>query len=112
MATSTQNILENIISPKIVSDGGGGYLAKTDIVNVDMVQHSLSQCGQVMLSTGTFTVSNPNIIATSVILVTPIMTMGNMSYMYGVINNIGSGFTIQSSSILDNSTVNYFIAQY
>ena len=112
MATPTQNILENIISQKIVSDGAGGYLAKTDIVNVDVVQHSLSQCGQVTLSYGMFTVSNPSITATSVILVTPLMTPSNATFMYGVMNNVGSGFTIQSSNGTDTSIVNYFIARY
>jgi len=112
MATPTQNILESILSPKIVDDGLGGYLAKTDIVNVDMVQHSTTQCGQVTLSGGTLTIPNPNITATSIILVTPIISVGNNIYNYGVINNIGNGFTIKSSNISDNSNVNYFIANF
>ena len=32
---ATQSLLENIVSPKIVGDGSGGYIAKTDIVNID-----------------------------------------------------------------------------
>jgi hypothetical protein len=34
--TSTvKNILQHVISPKIVDDGGGGYVTKTDLVNID-----------------------------------------------------------------------------
>jgi hypothetical protein len=32
--TTVKNILQHIISPKIVSNGSGGYLSKTDLVNV------------------------------------------------------------------------------
>lgn len=33
--TNTKNILQHIISPKIVDDGSGGYAVKTDLINVD-----------------------------------------------------------------------------
>ena len=34
--TSTvKNILQHVISPKIVNDGAGGYVVKTDLVNID-----------------------------------------------------------------------------
>jgi hypothetical protein len=34
--TSTvKNILQHVISPKIVDDGSGGYVTKTDLVNID-----------------------------------------------------------------------------
>jgi hypothetical protein len=32
--TTVKNILQHVISPKIVSDGTGGYVTKTDLVNV------------------------------------------------------------------------------
>jgi hypothetical protein len=32
---TVRNILNHIISPKIVSDGFGGYVTKVDLVNVD-----------------------------------------------------------------------------
>ena len=32
--TTVKNILQHIISPKIVSDGANGYVSKTDLVNV------------------------------------------------------------------------------
>ncbi len=33
--TTTRNLLQHIISPKIVSDGTGGYTVKTDLINID-----------------------------------------------------------------------------
>jgi hypothetical protein len=33
--TTVKNILNHIISPKIVRDGSGGYTTKTDLVNID-----------------------------------------------------------------------------
>jgi hypothetical protein len=33
--TTVKNILNHIISPKIVKDGSGGYTTKTDLVNID-----------------------------------------------------------------------------
>lgn len=33
--TNTRNILQHIISPKVVSDGSTGYAVKTDLINVD-----------------------------------------------------------------------------
>jgi hypothetical protein len=33
--TNTRNILQHIISPKIVSDGSTGYAVKTDLINID-----------------------------------------------------------------------------
>lgn len=35
--TNTRNILQHIISPKVVSDGSSGYAVKTDLINVDNV---------------------------------------------------------------------------
>lgn len=33
--TTTRNILQHIISPKVVSDGASGYAVKTDLINID-----------------------------------------------------------------------------
>ena len=33
--TNTKNILQHVISPKIVDDGSGGYVVKTDLINID-----------------------------------------------------------------------------
>jgi hypothetical protein len=107
---STQSIIESIISPKIVSSGGG-YVAKTDITNVDMVQHSVTQCGQNTLSDGIYAVANSAITLNSVVLVTPVVT-GVATRYYGVNLVAGTGFTIYSSSVGDTSKVNWFIAKY
>ena len=34
---TVKNILNHIISPKIVKDGSGGYTTKTDLVNIDNI---------------------------------------------------------------------------
>jgi hypothetical protein len=48
---TVRNILNHIISPKIVSDGSGGYTTRVDLVNVDrLVLNS---------GTGDGTVNNP-----------------------------------------------------
>ena len=35
--TNTRNILQHIISPKVVSDGSSGYAVKSDLINVDNI---------------------------------------------------------------------------
>jgi len=35
--SSVQNVLQHTISPKIVTDGSGGYTVKTDLINVDNI---------------------------------------------------------------------------
>jgi hypothetical protein len=35
--TNTRNLLQHIISPKVVTDGSSGYAVKTDLINVDNV---------------------------------------------------------------------------
>ena len=107
---ATRSIIESIISPKIVSSGGG-YVAKTDITNVDMVQHSSTQCGQNTLSDGSYVVVNAAITLNSVVLVTPLVSGAPTGY-YGVNLVAGTGFTICSSNPYDTSTVNWFIAKY
>jgi hypothetical protein len=37
---TVKNILQHVISPKIVKDGNGGYITKTDLVNVDTLVFS------------------------------------------------------------------------
>ena len=114
MATSTQNILENILSPKIINDGSGGYKVKTDILNVDMIQHSTSQCGQATLSSGNAIIVDKLINANSVILLTSVTTENIIvtPSTYSVKMNAGVGFTIISSTSYDTSKVNWFIAKY
>jgi hypothetical protein len=62
--TNTRNILQHIISPKIVSDGSTGYAVKTDLINVDgvyvkgIIRAGTSGSGEVQ-TTSAFTVANP-----------------------------------------------------
>jgi hypothetical protein len=35
--SNTRNLLQHVLSPKIVTDGGGGYTVKLDLINVDNV---------------------------------------------------------------------------
>ena len=115
---STQNIIQGIVSPKVVSDGTGGYQVKTDIVNVDNVTVSGSfsgsfatnQCGRAQLSNGTASVSVSGVIASSIILVTK-ATTGGTAAQYSV-NAINNSFTINSSNGSDTSDVNWFIAKF
>jgi hypothetical protein len=46
--SNTRNILEHLISPKIVVDGGGGYKVTTDLINLDNIYIS----GNVYTPTG------------------------------------------------------------
>lgn len=46
--SSVQNLLQHTISPKIVTDGSGGYTVKTDLINVDNIYLS----GSVISPTG------------------------------------------------------------
>lgn len=132
MATQsvTQSIIESIISPKIVDDGTGGYVAKTDIVNVHNLQvdtingvepvfgggssFTNDHFGTVTFthnSGGVIQIQNADITVNSIILVTPDVTT-NTQYFYGVMIDAGVGFRIYSSNTDDLSNVRYFIAKY
>jgi len=43
--SNVRNILEHVLSPKIVSDGGNGYTVKLDLINVDNIYASGSIFG-------------------------------------------------------------------
>jgi hypothetical protein len=43
--TNTRDILQHVISPKIVSDGSSGYTVKTDLINVDNLYYTGSLVG-------------------------------------------------------------------
>lgn len=62
-STTTRNLLQHIVSPKLVSDGSTGVVARTDLINVD----DLRMSGKVILPTTTssFTVCNSSAIPTN-----------------------------------------------
>ena len=65
---TVRNILNHIISPKIVSDGNGGYITRVDLVNIDsIVAGSISVGGSAASSdlAGVFTVEDDTTITES-----------------------------------------------
>lgn len=56
--TNTRNILQHIISPKVVSDGSSGYAVKTDLINVDNAYTKGT------IYTSEITICNPTTLAT------------------------------------------------
>lgn len=128
--TTVKNILQHIISPKIVSDGSGGYITKTDLVNVDNIifQSTSNTTGTALLrlktqtgtvsflpSTSNITVYHANVTPSSVIFTTIIQTdLSTNPYVTSVIPASGS-FVINISAQLGSSTnykVGWFIASF
>ena len=109
---STQSIIESIISPKIVSSGTG-YVAKTDIANVDMIQHSDNQCGSVTFaSSGNPTsavVSVTGVKTTSIIMITPGNDWGVSRYWVTPSTN---QFTITTVASSPSVKFYWFVAKY
>jgi hypothetical protein len=101
MATS-QNIINSILSPKVVSDGNNGYTVKTDIVNVDRINYSTTQCGSVVISGSSIDI--PNTSASSIVIVTP--TTSDVTSYYVATN--GTKKTLHGPI----GTYNYFIAKF
>lgn len=81
--TTVKNILQHVISPKIVKDIGGGYVTKTDLVNVHNLLFSekatstgtpitplTAQCGTVIMpqSSNDLTLYHSRVTTSSVIL--------------------------------------------
>jgi len=120
--TTVKNILQHIISPKIVSDGANGYVSKTDLVNV----HNLifgagasnedgsagnpytTQCGRTDFPDGeVMTVYHSRVTATSVIVATSQSGFG--SFLVSVVPINGS-FTMTVSQ--GGGYVAWFIAKF
>lgn len=130
--TTVKNILQHIISPKIVSDGAGGYITKTDLVNVHNILFAspettrgdesnpvlTGQCGTYTL-TGTegplITFQHSRVTPNSIIFAT---VLNNRSvYVVGVIppNSATSNiFSIKMSGTIDLSgtKIGWFIASF
>jgi hypothetical protein len=89
--TTVKNILQHVISPKIVKDGNGGYVSKTDLVNV----HNL-----------VFTGYNPSVeLGTQAKPFTS--QYGTSTYTGGPIPNIENGkyLTVYHSRVTPNSVI-------
>lgn len=105
--SNAQNILLHLVSPKIVNDGSGGYTVKTDLINIDHIYSSVN--GTVTANgTSSVSVSNTNITANSVVLLTVKTVNGTVGPAYVATTTASTGFTIQSSAG-DACVYNYLI---
>jgi hypothetical protein len=127
--TTVKNILQHIISPKIVSNGSGGYVTKTDIINIDNILFAevgsgagteavplTQQSGRVTFATRSrnITVHHLNVTATSNIMVSILKTDGNTPQIIEVLP-ANKTFTITLSgdtATTSQFTVGWFIASF
>lgn len=108
--TTTRNILQHLISPKIVSDGSGGYQVKTDLINVDHIYSKLAGTVTITSSTGTATIINTEINVNSIILLTVKTTAGNgTGNAYISSKSTGTATVTSAVGVGDSSTFNYLI---
>ena len=125
-STTVKNILQHIISPKVIGDGGSGYIVRTDLVHI----HNLifasgtatedgttshpytTQCGTATILNGTAatTVYHSRITANSVIMMS--VQSGSTTYSTRVTPNLGSFTITMSSSVPTATTVGWFIASF
>lgn len=93
--TNTRNLLQHIVSPKIVTNGAGGYNVKTDLINVDGIYDSNGN----PFTPGTNTVS------------TPVYSSGNITLggaggqTYYTISGVGNNFTSGLYLVVANTTM-------
>lgn len=121
--TTVKNILQHIISPKIVSDGSGGYVTKTDLVNVDNILFTAasttsgssgspltSQCGIVDVNKTLYvTVYHSRVTTNSIILAS--VRQATPYYVTSVVPSNGS-FRIYLNASNYLGKVNWFIASF
>lgn len=123
--TTVKNILQHVISPKVVSDGASGYIVRTDLVHV----HNLifekgtptedgtsahpftTQCGSVNLSGASVTVYHSRVTLTSIVFATIISGSSSIS-ISRVIPAVGSFTVYPTSAPGTNTTVGWFIAKF
>ena len=128
--TTVKNILHHIISPKIVSNGSGGYITKTDLVNVDNIifQSSSNTTGTLLLplltqsgqftfpsATSTVNVYHANVKSSSIILANVLTTdPGLNQYIVQVVPSAGSfAVTISNQSGTPSILkIGWFIASF
>jgi len=106
---STENVLQGILSQKIVQTGGV-YSAKTDLVNVDTIKldSTSTQAGKINVSSGTTGTANvTGVTSTSVVIVTPTSQPTGSYWVTTSANTITLNLeTVQAI------TFNYFVAKY
>ena len=118
-----RNILNHVISPKIVSDGSGGYTTKVDLVNVDTIRLNTTGgngalstpfTGQVgtIVGNGTtsITIYHSGVTSGSIILVS--LRNGSGQYVTNITSTTGQ-FTITfNSSVSSSISIIWFIAKF
>ena len=125
--TTVKNILQHIISPKLVNDGSGGYVSKTDLVNVHNIVFAAgastedgsfekpftTQCGTIIADANfaATTVFHSRVTENSIIFA--VIISGGSNKIYNVIPSVPGVFTITCDSILPpNTRLGWFIAQF
>ena len=94
--SNTRNLLQHIISPKIVSDGSSGYAVKTDLINIDNVYASgrfYDADGQIISSGGETNTDLTSMDNRRIVVV------GDNNTQAGIIYSNDNGSTWQSASI-------------
>jgi hypothetical protein len=126
--TTVKNILQHVISPKIVSDGTGGYTTKTDLVNVHNLVFSeratsrgtveiplTAQCGTYTLPTDDIGIvfHHSRVTANSVIIAN-VMTSGAPFVISVVFNPSPRGFTVYLNTAIGtaDTRIGWFIASF
>lgn len=126
--TTVKNILQHIISPKLVRDGSGGYVSKTDLVNVHNLVFSsgapnedgtatrpfTTQCGVILGNTlGPSTIVYHSRVTTSSVIFANIIS-GVESIIFNVVANAPGMFVITCLGDLlpDNTRIGWFIGKF
>lgn len=105
--SNTKNILQHIISPKVVNTGSGAHSVKTDLINIDHIYSSMR--GTVTANgTSAVNVTNSEVTANSVVVLTVKTVSGTVGPAYVSSVTAGTGFSIKSQSG-DGSVYNYLV---
>jgi hypothetical protein len=126
--TTVKNILNHIISPKIVKDGSGGYTTKTDLVNIDNLLFAsrgagtgtlgvplTAQVGEVDIPSDkdTVTIYHSRVTPNSIILVTNKDIGGNKTDIRSI-QCTAESFTINLTDLAGSGgkKISWFIASF
>ena len=126
---TVKNILQHMISPKIISDGATGYIVQTDLVHVHNIIFEngtatengtvnspfTTQCGSaIVLSSGSaVTVYHSRVTVNSIIMASITSSGSSYSILKVVPNAIPGSFVITlSGNPTSNTKVGWFIAKF
>jgi hypothetical protein len=126
---TVKNILQHMISPKIISDGAAGYIVRTDLVQVHNIifangtatedgssEHPFTtQCGSATTISGSsaVTIYHSRVTLNSIIMASITSGSGSYSVSKVVGNSTPGSFTITlSGTVPINTKVGWFIAKF